>query len=249
VSGDARWRIEDLAEKAGVSVYTLRFYQRQRLLPSGEQNGKAKWYGPEHLARLQQIRDLQLRGFSLAAIRVVLDESTAPHVWGLFSAANDEQLSRADLVERTGASEALIDRLVAIGALGDPRREAGSSHVFDAADLRLFGYVTTLRESGLPDSVLVSMVGIAVDHLEALGRETSELLFGEGGGWTADEQEGFRAHLVENIEGVRDAVAWMVRLLQLRSAQRLALSSVDDADAHERARPPAGRSRRRARAG
>jgi hypothetical protein len=84
------------------------------------------------------------------------------------------------------------------------------------------------------------MVEIAVDHLEALGRETSELLFGEGGDWTADEQERFKAHLAENIEGVRDAVAWMVRLLQLRSAQRLALSSVDDGEAASgapRARP------------
>ena len=149
-------------------------------------------------------------------------------------------MSRADLVQRTGASVALIDKLVAIGALGDPRREAKSSRIFDAADLRLLGHVTTLHQAGLPDSVLVSMVGIAVDHLEALGRETSELLFGEAGEWTADEQAGFKAHLGENIEGVRDAVAWMVRLLQLRSAQRLALSSVDDVEdraGSSRARP------------
>jgi DNA-binding transcriptional MerR regulator len=232
VDEEARWRIEELAERAGVSVYTLRFYQRQRLLPSGEQNGKAKWYGPEHLARLQRIRDLQQQGFSLAAIRVVLHESTAAHVWGLFTAANEERLSRAELIERTGATGELVDGLVAIHALGDPRRSADADRSFDAADVRLLEDVRTLNEAGLPDAVVLDTVRIAVDHLDALGYETQELLFGDRGNWSAEEQEAFGAHLAENIEHVRDAMAWMVRLLQLRSAQRLALASADEADAH-----------------
>ena len=60
-----------------LSVYTLRFYQRQRLLPSGEQKQgevvRARAPGAVH-----RIRDLQEQGFSLAAIRVVLDETADP---------------------------------------------------------------------------------------------------------------------------------------------------------------------------
>ena len=138
-----------------------------------------------------------------------------------------------------------MDGLVSIGALGDPRRAADASHVFDAADLRLLEHVKTLNDSGLPDAVLVSMVSATVDHLEALSRETSELLFGEEGDWTPEQQDNFKSHLADNIEGVRESVGWMVRLLQLRSAQRLALSSADAPQALERTRRPATRSRRR----
>jgi DNA-binding transcriptional MerR regulator len=224
VDDRGRWRIEELAERAELSVYTLRFYQRQRLLPSGEQNGKAKWYGPEHLARLHRIRDLQEQGFSLAAIRVVLDETAAPGVWGLF-ATDDEHITSRELRERTGVTATMIDELAAIGALGDPRRAATSRRRFDAVDQRLLTNVKMLSDLGLPDSIVVSVVSGTVEHLDALGRHNQDVMFGDAGDWSDEEREGFRARLPENMEHLRDAVAWMVRLLQLRSAQHLLLSS------------------------
>ena len=53
------WRIDDLAHRADVTVDTVRYYQREDLLPVGERAGRVKLYGPIHLERLERIRDLQ----------------------------------------------------------------------------------------------------------------------------------------------------------------------------------------------
>jgi len=66
------WRIDDLAQRADLTVDTVRFYQREGLLPAGVRVGRSKQYGQDHLDRIQQIRDLQARRFSLAAIKALL---------------------------------------------------------------------------------------------------------------------------------------------------------------------------------
>ncbi len=40
------WRIDDLAHRAGVTVDTVRYYQREGLLPDGQRSGRVKLYGP-----------------------------------------------------------------------------------------------------------------------------------------------------------------------------------------------------------
>jgi DNA-binding transcriptional MerR regulator len=45
--------IEALADAAGVSVRTARFYISQGLLPGPGARGRAATYGPDHLARLR----------------------------------------------------------------------------------------------------------------------------------------------------------------------------------------------------
>ena len=63
------WRIDDLAQRAGIAVDTIRYYQREGLLPPGERCGRTNLYGPLHLEQLERIKHLQSRRFSLAAIR------------------------------------------------------------------------------------------------------------------------------------------------------------------------------------
>ena len=43
-------RVEELASRAGVSVDTVRFYQKQRLLPPPRREGRVAWYDDDHLA-------------------------------------------------------------------------------------------------------------------------------------------------------------------------------------------------------
>src|SRR5436305_8835005 len=62
-------RVEELAGRADVSVDTIRFYQKRRLLPPPQRRGRIAWYGPEHVERLARIKELQRRGVSLAVIR------------------------------------------------------------------------------------------------------------------------------------------------------------------------------------
>ena len=62
-----------LAEAAGVTPRTVRFYQASGLLPPPERIGRRARYTSEHLARLKQISELQSRGLRLESIREVFD--------------------------------------------------------------------------------------------------------------------------------------------------------------------------------
>jgi DNA-binding transcriptional MerR regulator len=65
--------IEELAHRAQVATTTVRMYQNRGLLPGPRRDGRIGRYGSGHLARLRLIDDLQTRGFSLAAIKHVVD--------------------------------------------------------------------------------------------------------------------------------------------------------------------------------
>jgi DNA-binding transcriptional MerR regulator len=47
-----RMRVEELALAAEVSVDTVRYYQKQRLLPPPGRDGRLAFYDDEHLARI-----------------------------------------------------------------------------------------------------------------------------------------------------------------------------------------------------
>jgi DNA-binding transcriptional MerR regulator len=71
-------RIEQLSLRSGVSVDTIRYYQSKGLLEPPRRQGRVAWYRDAHLARLERIRSLQQRGFTLAAIvRLVSGELDA----------------------------------------------------------------------------------------------------------------------------------------------------------------------------
>ena len=67
------YRLPELADAAGVTPRTVRYYIAQGLLNSPGRLGASTRYGREHLDRLQLIRTLQDQGLSLAEIRDRLD--------------------------------------------------------------------------------------------------------------------------------------------------------------------------------
>ncbi|WP_156727190.1 MerR family transcriptional regulator [Streptomyces apocyni] len=60
--------MEELAELAGITVRTLRFYRERKLLPPPRREGRIAWYDSHHLARLRTITALLERGHTLNAI-------------------------------------------------------------------------------------------------------------------------------------------------------------------------------------
>lgn len=62
------YRVEELAEAAGVSVRTVRFYRERKLLQPPRKEGRIAWYGEEHLGRLRLIAELLERGHALGGI-------------------------------------------------------------------------------------------------------------------------------------------------------------------------------------
>jgi DNA-binding transcriptional MerR regulator len=67
--------VDDLAEQAGVTVRTIRFYQSEGLLPPPGRVGREARYGPGHVERLDLIAELRARGLRLHAIADLLDRA------------------------------------------------------------------------------------------------------------------------------------------------------------------------------
>jgi DNA-binding transcriptional MerR regulator len=67
-------RIGQLAEQAGVTTKTVRFYEDERLLPMPRRTPSGyRDYDPGAMERLAFIRDAQAAGLTLRQIRQVLD--------------------------------------------------------------------------------------------------------------------------------------------------------------------------------
>jgi len=74
VPADERFSLPELADLAGVTPRTIRYYLAQGLLPAVGQSGPGAKYDGRHLARLRLIRRLQAEHLPLAEIRRRLDE-------------------------------------------------------------------------------------------------------------------------------------------------------------------------------
>ncbi len=67
--------IDELARASGMTVRNIRAHQSRGLLPPPEVRGRTGFYGPEHVARVNMIREMQADGFSLDLIRRMLENS------------------------------------------------------------------------------------------------------------------------------------------------------------------------------
>lgn len=79
MSVDGLWSIGELAEHAGTTVKTVRFYSDRGLLPeAGRSSGGHRRYGPEALDRLRLIRSLRALDLPLPEVGQVLSGAGAP---------------------------------------------------------------------------------------------------------------------------------------------------------------------------
>lgn len=171
-----RFRVEELAKAAEVSVDTVRYYQKQRLLPAPERDGRLAWYTDDHLDRMSRIKELQRRGFSLAVIRRFLsgeldpaDEGLAEAV-GVFDAEEgDAQFRIEDLALRTQVPAPMLEALVRDGLL------VGRSHEgelwFTEDDVAIVAGGLRVLETGLP---LPELLALARRHHEATRQFATE---------------------------------------------------------------------------
>lgn len=76
---DRLWTIGELAERAGVTVKTVRFYSDRGLLPEAvRSSGGHRRYGPGALDRLRTIRSLRGLGLAVPDVHRVLDSEDTP---------------------------------------------------------------------------------------------------------------------------------------------------------------------------
>src|SRR4051812_3787693 len=137
---DAPLTIDELARRTGMTVRNLRAHQSRGLLPAPEVRGRTGYYGPEHVARVELIKELQADGFNLEAIRRLIENAggSTEDVLRFTRAARapfeDEEpeiATVAELGEQWGeaGSPALLERAISLGLLrplGDGRVEERS---------------------------------------------------------------------------------------------------------------------------
>jgi DNA-binding transcriptional MerR regulator len=159
-----RYRVDELAARTGVSVDTLRFYQSRGLLPRPEREGRVAWYGDEHVKRLEMIRDLKARGFTLAMIARLLAGELDPGEQALAGAlagplpgddvAETTPLDLAGLAERTGMSLVVLEAAEREGLLV-PRGDG--DRPYTAADAEAVQAGLALLSAGVPLSELLAL--------------------------------------------------------------------------------------------
>ncbi len=70
---DTELRIGEVAKRAGVTIDTLRYYEKVKLLPTPTRSsGGFRLFAPEHIERVRFIKQAQELGFSLGEIRGLL---------------------------------------------------------------------------------------------------------------------------------------------------------------------------------
>ncbi len=129
-------RIGELAQATGVDIETIRYYEKQKLLPSPARAANGyRSYGPSHLERLAFIRHCRALDMPLAAVKRLLDfvahpEADCRDVDHLI----DEQLMRVRA--RLKSMRALERQLTALRdqcAAGHTTAECGILHELVAA--------------------------------------------------------------------------------------------------------------------
>ncbi len=171
------YRIEQLAQAAGVPVDTIRFYQGKGLLEPPRREGRVTWYSGRHLERLRRIRDLQRRGFTLAVIRRVLVGELEPSDEALVEAVTappaPRTLSLEELAARSGVAVPLLRALEQAGMLVPV--VDGAEPRYPVEDLDALAAGLTLLEAGVPLSELMELGARHAAAVEATARRAVDL--------------------------------------------------------------------------
>lgn len=170
--------VDELASRAGVTVRTVRFYAGRGLLPPPRLRGRTGLYGPDHLARLELVRELQSLGLTLASIekhlqRIPLDapaEDLALQraLLSPWAPEQPEDLDRHELDRRAGRhlDDETIKRLESLGVV-----ERISADVIRVVSPALLGISAELAELPMPLDTLIASHEAVDRHTTALAAE------------------------------------------------------------------------------
>jgi DNA-binding transcriptional MerR regulator len=168
------YRVQEVADLAGITVELLRSYQSKGLLPAPRHEGRVAWYGERHLERLRLIRNLKERGYSLRAIeRAVERGAEQPEEAAAVAELPEERLTLAELAERTRVPPAMLRSLEASGVLR-PRR-SGRKWWYTEADVSAVRMLLSLVGGGLPMEEFMRVASPQLDTAQVVADGAVEL--------------------------------------------------------------------------
>ncbi|MGQ0826647.1 MAG: MerR family transcriptional regulator [Actinomycetota bacterium] len=216
------WKIDELAQRTGLTVDTIRYYAREGLLTPPERSGRHKLYGRDHMTRLERIRDLQAKRFSLASIRAILD-ADRPGLEGIFQ-TEGRAYGLDDLIERAALPRAVVDSLRAVALLPDPAT-LGREH-YDDSDLDMLRAVEELLHIGMTREIIVQVGAIYVRKFAELQKEVHDVFAGTTLDWDPDALRALQERLTENSARLVPAVNRVLNYVHQRTVQRLTFDAV-----------------------
>ena len=222
------WRIDELAQRAGVAVDTIRYYQREGLLPSGERSGRTRRFGPEHLERLERIRALQSRRFSLAAIQALLERDDPGALAGAARRFGGGHLRPRRAARRPRASTPRSCATSPTPGCCATRPSTGAS-AYDADDVNVLRAFADLGRLAIPDHALVEVGRIYAEGLDEIQRRVVEVFtFVDSHCWD-DEHAAALPHDVLGRGGaLRRDVRVIADYTQQRNLQRAVLHKIEE---------------------
>jgi DNA-binding transcriptional MerR regulator len=174
---DRRFTIDELARRSGMTVRNVRAHQSRGLLPAPQLQGRTGYYGADHVARLELIKDLQAEGFTLDSIRRILERAPTGAVGEVLdftraaaTAFSEEEPIVVDaqvMSERWGdqLTPEVVTRIEQLGfarPLGDGHYEMVSPSLERASK--------ELAELGVPLGVAVDIIATLRKHSEAVAK-------------------------------------------------------------------------------
>lgn len=177
--------IDELAARAGMTVRNVRAHQSRGLLPPPEVRGRTGFYGAEHLARLELVKELQADGFNLEGIRRLIDSaggSTAQvlrftrEVRSSFEEEEPDIVDAATLTAQYGdeGDPKLLQRAIALGLmrpLGDGQYEQRSPRLGAAAE--------ELIRLGIPPRRVIGLAEVMRRHADGVADAYVKLFLDE----------------------------------------------------------------------
>ena len=214
--------IDELARRTGMTVRNIRAHQSRGLLPAPQVRGRTGFYGTEHEARINLIRELQADGFKLEAIARLLDsaggssEEVLRFTRAVKAPFEDEQpqiVTAAELAERWDAGDAAPALLRKAEKLGILRPLPDGN--FEELSPTLGRASAELAALGIPPEAGLDVAGEIHKHASAVAKTFVELFIKQI--WKPFEDQGSPEN---DLPAVRDALE---RLRPLASDALLAM--------------------------
>ncbi len=182
------YRMEQLAEAAGITVRTLRFYRERKLIPPPRREGRIAWYDDTHLARLRTIAALLERGHTLSGIAELAEAfdqgRDVGDLLGLGAPTEEVpvRLTPEELADHFG-DQATSENLAAALDLGYLGTDGGEIvHI----SRRLLDVSAALVREGVPLADVLSAGRRVREHAEALATLFTDLILTQPGRTTED---------------------------------------------------------------
>ncbi|MFN8114452.1 MAG: MerR family transcriptional regulator [Solirubrobacterales bacterium] len=181
-AGAEELSIDELSARVGVTPRNIRAYQTQGLLPLPEKRGRSGVYGPDHVTRLEMIRDMREQGIGLPAIErlTAWGEGMAPEelravAATLLGGLVDEEpqvYEQSDVYEVWGEDIEMetLERAQRAGFF-EPREDG--TVLVRSPTLRAHGM--QLRTMGGTFEDAVELTEVLREHLEAIAAAFNEL--------------------------------------------------------------------------